>query len=417
MLWRDGAHDARENMRARRGAARARGGGRADAAPVLRLFTFAPAGITLGLQPGARARARPRARCARDGVEWAVRPTGGRAIFHERGVDLLARHALPPVAGRRRRGGLRRAPCALLALALRRWACPSALVARQRRAAPARRARAGGPPRPASPRPPATSCARRAASSRASPSGACAARCCSRAACCSGTSHLRLADYLRLDAAAREAARAALAAGTAHAGAIARRGRRRCGFSPTRSPPSRRAGAPDRGRGRGCRARESPRRGLTREIADSACRPLPPRRTRFLYCARVPRRGCPPGGGRERNCDGPRARAGAAAAGVLLAGCGGGAARAARKFVDHNPAAAADTLTVRMDELGEYGGRFVVGRHLEPQDVQRAGGQRAELERRLQPALRLADRHRQHDAGGHAGAGEVVEVERRRLHA
>jgi lipoate-protein ligase A len=49
--------------------------------PVLRLFGFAPAGITLGLNQDA-ARELDLERCARDGVPWASRPTGGRAIFH-----------------------------------------------------------------------------------------------------------------------------------------------------------------------------------------------------------------------------------------------------------------------------------------------------------------------------------------------
>src|SRR4030095_15234407 len=53
----------------------------AGAEPVLRLFRFRPHGITLG------ASQRPEVeldldRCAADRVPWAVRPTGGRAIFH-----------------------------------------------------------------------------------------------------------------------------------------------------------------------------------------------------------------------------------------------------------------------------------------------------------------------------------------------
>jgi lipoate-protein ligase A len=51
------------------------------AEPVLRLFQFAPHGITLGLNQSAD-RELDFARCEADGVPWASRPTGGRAIFH-----------------------------------------------------------------------------------------------------------------------------------------------------------------------------------------------------------------------------------------------------------------------------------------------------------------------------------------------
>jgi lipoate-protein ligase A len=88
ILWCDGAHDVVENMR-RDGALLASLEGRLAAASpggalpeaVLRLFRFAPHGITLGRgqSPG---RALDLERCRRDGVAWARRPTGGRAIFH-----------------------------------------------------------------------------------------------------------------------------------------------------------------------------------------------------------------------------------------------------------------------------------------------------------------------------------------------
>jgi lipoate-protein ligase A len=51
-------------------------------ATVLRLFTFAPPGITLGRAQDP-ARELDLAALARAGVGWAVRPTGGRAIWHE----------------------------------------------------------------------------------------------------------------------------------------------------------------------------------------------------------------------------------------------------------------------------------------------------------------------------------------------
>jgi len=79
-LWCDGAHDPAENMR--RDAwllERAEAGELAG--PVLRLFAFQPHGITLGAGQDP-ARVLDLERCERDGVSWAVRPTGGRAIFH-----------------------------------------------------------------------------------------------------------------------------------------------------------------------------------------------------------------------------------------------------------------------------------------------------------------------------------------------
>jgi lipoate-protein ligase A len=78
ILWCDGAHDVAENMRrdAALLAAAERG-----APPVLRAFAFSPAGITLGMNQ-TPARELDLGRCAADGVGWALRPTGGRAIFH-----------------------------------------------------------------------------------------------------------------------------------------------------------------------------------------------------------------------------------------------------------------------------------------------------------------------------------------------
>ena len=78
LLWCDRAHDPAENMR--RDAALL-AAAEAGAEPVLRLFAFAPHGITLGLSQVPE-RALDLAACRRDGVPWAGRPTGGRAIFH-----------------------------------------------------------------------------------------------------------------------------------------------------------------------------------------------------------------------------------------------------------------------------------------------------------------------------------------------
>ncbi len=78
MLWCDGAYDPAENMRRDSALLAAAESG---AEPVLRLFRFAPPGITLGMNQDP-ARELDLARCAADGVPWASRPTGGRAIFH-----------------------------------------------------------------------------------------------------------------------------------------------------------------------------------------------------------------------------------------------------------------------------------------------------------------------------------------------
>ena len=85
LLWCDGGHSARENMR--RDALllerlEAADDDSAAGEAVLRLFRFAPPGITLGRAQDPE-RTLDLQRCERDGVEWAVRPTGGRAIFHD----------------------------------------------------------------------------------------------------------------------------------------------------------------------------------------------------------------------------------------------------------------------------------------------------------------------------------------------
>jgi len=79
ILWCDGAHGAAENMR--RDAALL-AAAELGAPPVLRVFGFSPPGITLGRNQDP-SRELDLARCEADGVGWAVRPTGGRAIFHD----------------------------------------------------------------------------------------------------------------------------------------------------------------------------------------------------------------------------------------------------------------------------------------------------------------------------------------------
>jgi lipoate-protein ligase A len=83
ILWCDGAHPAIENMRRDAALLDAAGhdGSAAGGAPVLRLFQFCPHGITLG-HSQAPERELDLERCRADGIIWAIRPTGGRAIFH-----------------------------------------------------------------------------------------------------------------------------------------------------------------------------------------------------------------------------------------------------------------------------------------------------------------------------------------------
>jgi lipoate-protein ligase A len=83
VLWCDGAHDAVENMR-RDAALLARLEAQDEAVrvPVLRVFRFDPPGITLGHAQRPE-RELDLERCRADGVRWAVRPTGGRAIYHD----------------------------------------------------------------------------------------------------------------------------------------------------------------------------------------------------------------------------------------------------------------------------------------------------------------------------------------------
>lgn len=81
ILWHDGAHGPRENMRRDAALLEAVLSG-AQARPVLRLFRFAPRGITLG-HSQEPARELDLARLEEAGLEWATRPTGGRAIFHD----------------------------------------------------------------------------------------------------------------------------------------------------------------------------------------------------------------------------------------------------------------------------------------------------------------------------------------------
>ena len=196
ILWCDGAHDAAENMR--RDArllerlARRRVGAHE---PVLRLFRFAPPGHHARTQPATRSASSTSSAARRDGVSWAVRPTGGRAIFHDRGVDVLARRApRRSRLGRLARSGATRASRADRRRRSRGSACRRSHATGEARVRSARATLERGllrldrAPRDRGRGPQAGR--QRAAAHRG-------ARCSSRAACCSGPDTCRLARYLR----------------------------------------------------------------------------------------------------------------------------------------------------------------------------------------------------------------------------
>lgn len=96
----------------------------AGAEPILRLFGFAPPGITLG-RSQIPARELDLARCAAEGVPWAVRPTGGRAIFH---AQEWTYSLATPIADRDWGGGQAESyarMCRLLVASLHRLGVPA----------------------------------------------------------------------------------------------------------------------------------------------------------------------------------------------------------------------------------------------------------------------------------------------------
>ena len=215
ILWRDGAHDARENMaRDARLLAACEAG--ALSRPVLRLFRFAPAGITLGSSQSPEAELDlPRLEAA--GIVWAVRPTGGRAIWHDEEwtFSLTAPlgeggWAADPTAAYAR-------TCGMLAVALRSLGVPVELSAGSARGV-------GRPRGGAEAAPPCfASTARHELTLEGRKFAGIAQRRRGRALLQQGSlllgdSHLRLADWARLPEERRASVREALAAATAHAG-------------------------------------------------------------------------------------------------------------------------------------------------------------------------------------------------------
>lgn len=185
----------------------------AVADPVLRLFRFRPHGITLGASQDP-ARVLDLKRCEREGVTWAVRPTGGRAIFHaEEWTYSLSACLADPEWG----GSLREsygATARLLIASLLRLGVPVEPVPADRKGHAARAA-AGA------------ACFATTAGHEIVLAGrklvGSAQRRLSRAflqqgSVLLGTGHLRLAEYLLLPGAAKAVMRAELARRTADAG-------------------------------------------------------------------------------------------------------------------------------------------------------------------------------------------------------
>jgi lipoate-protein ligase A len=216
ILWCDGAHDPAENMRRDAALLAAAEHGRE---PVLRLFRFAPPGITLGMNQDP-ARELDLARCTADGVPWATRPTGGRAIFHaEEWTYSLAASIADPEWGGSLAEAYARASRLVMA-SLVRLGVPVSLAGRTA----SERGSATGPRSPRGPAPPCFASAARheltVADRKVTGS---AQRRTSRALLQQGSvllgdGHLRLADYLPLDPPARERMRAALRMASATAG-------------------------------------------------------------------------------------------------------------------------------------------------------------------------------------------------------
>lgn len=215
MLWCDGAHDAPGNMQRDR-ALWERAESDASFEPLLRLFTFQPAGITLGHAQ------RPEeeldlAACAADGIAWAVRPTGGRAIFHaeEWTYSLVARLDDRDWGGSARDSYERIG--SLLHDSLRALGVPLEL---------ARGGAAGSPRTPGgAARPCFASTARLELVRGGRKLAGSAQRRGSRAFIQQGSvllsdGHLRLVDYQRVGAGEREALRQALRAASSHAGDV-----------------------------------------------------------------------------------------------------------------------------------------------------------------------------------------------------
>jgi len=213
ILWCDGGHGPAENMRRDTSLLETAA---ARAEPVLRLFTFVPAGITLGHSQDPM-RELDLDRCRAAGLQWAVRPTGGRAIYHdEEWTYSLAAGLADPSWG----GGLEAAygkVSALLVASLARLGLPAILTPGAARGDLAPRAAMGAAA------PCFVSTARHEIVIEGRKLVGSAQRRTARALLQQGSlllgpAHLRLADFLAIPDQARERVRAGLERASAHAG-------------------------------------------------------------------------------------------------------------------------------------------------------------------------------------------------------
>jgi lipoate-protein ligase A len=215
-LWVDGAHAPAENMardRALLAAASDPG-----FAPVLRLFRFAPHGITLG-HAQAPERELDLGRCRRDGVPWAVRPTGGRAIFHAEEWTYSLATPLAVAAGAGTLADLHRRVAELIVASLVDLGVEARLAPAAAGRSPAPRPRdLGGAAPPCFASTSRHEIVRAGRKLVGSAQRRTASAALQQGSVLLGEGHLRLADYAAVPDAARPALRAALAAATAHAG-------------------------------------------------------------------------------------------------------------------------------------------------------------------------------------------------------
>lgn len=184
--------------------------------PILRLFQFRPAGVTLGRSQDAHLEL-DLARLEAAGIRWASRPTGGRAIWHEQEwtfslVTPLAADAWAPDAA-----SAYQRTCELLAGALRRLGAPVELSPGSPRGVGRPRAVQGAAP-------PCFATAARYELTLEGRKFAGIAQRQSRGMLLQqgslllGPSHLKLADWMRIPDAERGVVRAGLAAASCDAG-------------------------------------------------------------------------------------------------------------------------------------------------------------------------------------------------------
>ena len=214
VLWCDGAHSPAENMR-RDGALLAAAADGRLPGTVLRVFQFAPHGITLGLAQEASTEL-DLTRVERDAIPWAVRPTGGRAIFHaqEWTFSLATRLGDAGWATDARAAYAR--TCALLEQAMRRLGAPVALAHADHGDLGPRAGEQSAPPCFASTaRHELTIGGRKFAGIAQRRQGDSLLQ---QGSLLLGSGHLRLVDYQRIAPGARDAARVALASASVDAG-------------------------------------------------------------------------------------------------------------------------------------------------------------------------------------------------------